>query len=388
MDANDVPTPRSWEERANSTYPMPGGYSAYLQSLKQVCSWVDEQSVSSEELTNWMLDRFEISESSARLMEAFLRRAGLIDLDSGILSLSDLMRRWLSKGDDHIPVAVLHSRIRFVGEMLAELREPKSTQELLGAARRYGLAWNTATKIHERRGWLQSAGLVEPANGRLVITAAGISLLSQLMPPEGKTPTLLDLAPDDHAKAGDEALPAETEQLASELEDAATDSTNPVRFEKAVARAFAFLGFVARQLGGLGKTDVLVTAPLGKDQSYRVAVDAKTTSSGSLKDPQVDWPTLQEHRDKHDAKYSMLVAPNPSGQRLVERARDFSVSVLSSEQLATLCRQHAHAPLSLVEYEHVFRAPGEVDLAVIDGKTEDLQRLRTLAAALCRELAS
>ena len=316
-----------------------------------------------------------------------MRRAGIIDSDSGVLSLSDLTRRWLETGDARIPVAIVHSRIRFVGEMLAELREPKSTQELLIAARRYGLTWNTPTPIHQRRGWLQSAGLVEPADDRLVITAAGTSLLSQLTLHDPEGPASLDPVPDHPATVVDQASPAEADQLANEIEDAATDSTNSARFEKAITQAFIYLGFVARQLGGPGKTDVLVTAPLGKDQSYRVTVDAKTTSRGSLKEPHVDWLTLQEHRVKHQAKYSLLVAPNPSGQRLVERARESEISVLSSEQLAALCRQHAHAPLSLVDYEHIFRAHGGADLAKIDDRTEDLQRLRKLAAALCTELA-
>ena len=33
MDTNDLPSPLSWDARLNSTYPMPGGHSAYLQSL-------------------------------------------------------------------------------------------------------------------------------------------------------------------------------------------------------------------------------------------------------------------------------------------------------------------------------------------------------------------
>ena len=237
MDANDLPSPLSWDARTNSTYPMPGGHSAYLQSLKEVCDWVDEQSLSSEELAGWVSKRFEVSETSGRLTETFMRRAGIIDSDSGVLSLNDLTRRWLKTGDARIPVAIVHSRIRFVGEMLAELREPKSTQELLIAARRYGLTWNTPTQIHERRGWLQSAGLVEPANGRLVITAAGTSLLSQLTLHDPEGPAPLDPVPVHPATVVDQASPAEADQLANEIEDAATDSTNSARFEKAITQA-------------------------------------------------------------------------------------------------------------------------------------------------------
>ena len=146
------------------------------------------------------------------------------------------------------------------------------------------------------------------------------------------------------------------------------------------------MGFVAEHLGGSGKTDVLLTAPLGKDDAYRVAVDAKTTGSGSLGDHQVDWETLKEHREIHSAKYSLLVAPNPTGKRLMDRARRSSVGVLSAEQLAYLCRGHARGPLSLVDYEQLFVAPGEVDPAVVDEQADQLVRLRRLASAICRQL--
>ena len=127
---------------------------------------------------------------------------------------------------------------------------------------------------------------------------------------------------------------------------------------------------------------MLLTAPLGKLDSYRVAVDAKTTASGSLNDNQVDWATLREHRDKHDANFSLLVAPNPSGNRLMNRAQEFSVAVLSADQLAELCRRHARAPLSLVDYKKLFAMTGEVDLGVIDEATEHLMSLQRLVSLL------
>ena len=100
----------------------------------------------------------------------------------------------------------------------------------------------------------------------------------------------------------------------------------------------------------------------------------------------MDWATLKEHREKHGAKYSLLVAPNPKGDRLMDRARDHSIAVLSAEQLAYLCRGHARAPLSLVDYEQLFAGPGEIDLAVVDEQAEQLVRLRRLASAVCRQL--
>ncbi len=83
---------------------------------------------------------------------------------------------------------------------------------------------------------------------------------------------------------------------------------------------FEFLGFRAEWLGGSGKTDVLVDAMLGRDDSYRVIVDCKSTGSGAVADQQIDWVTLEEHRRKHDAQHIAIVGPNPSGTRLFGRA--------------------------------------------------------------------
>jgi hypothetical protein len=105
----------------------------------------------------------------------------------------------------------------------------------------------------------------------------------------------------------------------AELVGSSTDSGDPDRFERAVRDAFTFLGFEASWLGGAGRTDVLVDAPLGRDDQYRVIVDCKASGSGAVTDQQIDWMTLTEHRQMHDAHYVAVVAPRPSGRRLLAR---------------------------------------------------------------------
>ena len=121
----------------------------------------------------------------------------------------------------------------------------------------------------------------------------------------------------------------------------AIDSGRPDLFEQRVCDAFAFFGFQAEWLGGSGKTDVPLDARLGAADSYRVVVDCKTSASGSVSDQQINWMTLSEHMTKHDAQHAAVVAPNPSGSRLFDRARERHVAVISADQLAGLCRQHA-----------------------------------------------
>lgn len=390
----DIPKPLAWERRANSASPMPGGYTGYLDSLRTICEHVERGRTSFEELVEWSCQEFAISETSARVRLNFLRSAGL--LSPGIVALDELVTRWLKRGPAHLPIAIIHSRIRFIGEMLSELRQPQSAESLRKSAARYGLDWQTLAQIDSRRGWLQSAKLIEGSNDCLNLTRAGEKLLDQLDvhdPGEATEPSIEPATPtrvsqqSSGSKSSRSTEIDHADKLADALLGASTDSGNPVRFERLVRDAFKFLGFVSEHLGGSGSTDVLLTASLGRDDSYRVAVDAKTTASGSLKDSQVDWHTLIEHRDQHDAKYSLLVAPNPAGGRLVNRAQQSSVAVLSAEQLADLCRRHARTPLSLFDYERLFSTKGEVDLTVVDDAAGQMSSLLELVSRLCRGLS-
>ena len=382
----EIPQPLPWNERKNGAGPMPGGYTEYLASLRAICERLEQENLSFENLVTWTRERFDISETSARLRLAFLRNAGLIHQSDGIIAVDARISHWMQNGGDDVPVAIIHSRIKFIGEMLSELEEPKSAEELRKAASRYGLDWQTYTQIRLRSGWLQSAGLIEGTQNRLRLTDDGRRLLSRL---KIHTPSQSKRRERRKQPKPDTRISAEThyaDRLADEIKSASTASADPGRFERLVRDAFVQLGFIAKHLGASGSTDVLLTAPLGKDDSYRVAVDAKTTGSGSLNDNQVDWQTLKEHRAKHDAKYSLLVAPNPGGARLMNRARTFRVAVLSADQLADLCRRHARTPLSLVEYEKLLAMKGEVDLGAIDEATEHLVSLQRLASLLSREL--
>ena len=355
---------------------------------------------------------------------SFLVKVGLLHMHGGVCSVAEPTQRWLEAGDGAAIIAQIHSRTQFIGEMLGELHTAQDagaslrTADLLRVANdRYRYGWLSANQISFRRGWLQSAGLIAVTDDkRLEVTAAGRSLLSQLAlyePPlasispesrsrtdlEQPTPVGLDsgaLTPEGKPDASPATTPGTVDAtagqaLARELRLAVVDSSDHTRFESAVRDAFEFLGFRAEQLGGSGKTDVLLDAPRGKNHSYRVTVDAKTVGSsgaskGQLKDPQVDWPTLQEHRTKHGADYSLLVGPDPTGDRIFSRAQEFGVAVISADELAQLCLQHEELPLGLADYKGLFVTGGAVDMSSTDEIFEAEIRRRGLAEATCRTL--
>lgn len=392
-EGSALPPTFAWPQRAKGVLPMPGGYSGYLQSLKKVCMVVAEERPTPAELAGRLETVLGIKPTAARLRESFLRKVGLVSTETGICRLGSWTEKWLADNDDRLIVALLHGRCQFIGELLDAARHSAVTSEqLLAVANdRYGMGWDTQTQISNRRGWLQSAGmLVDTGDGKVQATEAGRVLLTELVlhdPGAGPAvrvsvepvvgDTLIELSPPAASKVDD---------IANAIRDSATDSVHPDRFEQATRDAFAFLGFQAEWMGGSGKTDVLLDAALGATESYRVAVDCKTSGSGSVSDQQVDWVTLIEHKAKHDADYVAVVAPNPSGRRLIDRATQYQVVVISADQLTGLCRQHAKIPLGLDDYRALFTQGGSLLTEVVDERAEEVTRLITLAAAMCEAI--
>ena len=399
---SDLPLVFAWEQRAKGVLPMPGGYDGYLDSAQQVCDLVIEGRLTPPELAEHMADAFDLASTAARYRETFLRKMGLIVVEAGICEVSTWASKWLDTQDPATVVGLLHSRCQFIGEMLAEVVTPLTNESLLAVANdRYGLGWESYTQVNNRRGWLQSAGMIaSSATHELAVTPEGTALLDRLdlyqpgvsasvpMPtaPAIPAPTAQD---SDETEVPDRPpVHDDAEAIADELIQASTASNDPDRFERAVRDAFAFLGFHAQWLGGSGRTDVLLEAPLGKEDRYQVTVDAKTSASGSVGDQQVDWLTLKEHRIKHDAEHTVLVAPNPSAGRLLERATSEGVAVLSATQLAGLVRQHDRAPVGLGDYRLLFATGGQVDTAPVEERSEDATRLIELAAAICEAMTA
>lgn len=387
-----LPPAFAWAQRWKGVLPMTGGYDGYLDTVRRICDVVDSDRPAPPLLATRLESLLGIKPTAARLRESLLRKVGIIDVQGGVCRTSPWTDRWRQTGDDRIIVALLHSRCRLVGELLMVAREPRSIDELLAIAnQRYAMGWDTPAQIANRRGWLQSSGMITlDDDGRLRTTEKGLALLAELV--------LFDPGPTPvHVPEGPvgEAIPetpaprvAHVEALIDEFRAASVESRVPDRFERAVRDAFAFLGFDAEWLGGPGRTDVLLAAQLGRDDSYRVIVDCKTSASGSVGDQQVDWMTLTEHRTRHEAQFAAVVAPTPTGSRLLERAAQQGVTIISVEQLAGLCRQHARTPLGLDDYRSLFVHAGVVETQAVGERAEEMQRVRCLAEAIRAAVAA
>jgi hypothetical protein len=286
--------------------------------------------------------------------------------------------------------------------MLAHLNEPRTTEELLEHANdAYGMRWTSRGQITRRRQVLGGLGAVDlDDEGRLTRTMFGDAALArlELAPPQHQATPELDRLPDgatsDRPPPPHSAThplppkegPVTAAVLAERLLTTAHDSANPTAFEHAARDAFAFLGFDAVWHGGAGRTDVLLTAPLGSQGQYRVVVDTKSTSNEAVQDQQIDWVTIDEHQDRYEADHACILAPAFRGGRVVERARSTrSVALLDVGTLSDILRQHEVAPLDLAAYRALFD-PAQGSDEVID-QGEVLRRELVLAAEIVRQVA-
>jgi len=382
-----LPTVFAWEQRTKSVHPLPGGVDNYTEVIREILAHVADTEPRREELKKWVASRHDVSDARSSHTVNFLGRISLLRDEGARVKVTDEGAHWLVSGDNAFLLTLIHGRVRFVGEMLATLVEPRSQDDLLEIANdQYAMGWSTPAQISRRsymlRG-LYAADLTD--DGRLVVMEAGRRVLERLPGVVEPMPAAAALEPAEEPDLPSEPATIErkptadeTSELVRRLEETAHAAQSPDDFEIAVRDAFNFLGFDATWHGGAGKTDVLVSAELGPGERYRVIVDTKATSHAAVADQQIDWETLDEHRDRYQADYVAVVAPSFQGERVRSRAqsRGRAVALIDVPTLAQVLRQHVAAPLGLAAYRSLFDVDRGSDDVVEAG--EELRRQLTL----------
>lgn len=386
----------AWNDRRKAVHPLLGGVDAYLDTLNDILRYVGETQPEPRQLDAHVSDRFDVSNVRASHVMDYLERVSLLRSAGNRVELTAEGRRWLQEQDPLFLLALVHSRIQFIGEFLEVLEAPKTINEVLETAnRRYDMRWTTRAQVDRRRHFLEAVGAVRQGDDRrLYLTEFGRRAFRTLdahqrsedvtaAPPAPPAPPQTIAEPETVADAAEVSY---ADLVVARLESAAADATRPEAFERAIADAFAFLGFTAVSLGGAGKTDVLLTADLGPEEGFRVIIDAKTTSHDAVRDQQIDWDTLDEHKEKYEADYVVLVAPAFGGQRLEKRARKGRhVVLLDVSVLSSLVLQHSRAPLGLDVYRLIFESPSATaDIEAITEAANEHRRATVLASEIVR----
>ncbi|OGF63751.1 MAG: hypothetical protein A2Y62_09360 [Candidatus Fischerbacteria bacterium RBG_13_37_8] len=145
----------------------------------------------------------------------------------------------------------------------------------------------------------------------------------------------------------------EVQDIIINLKEKQFKSDSPTEFETVIRDAFDFLGFEAELIGGKGDTDVLLTANIGSE-SFIVNADGKTSKKEKIIDRQIDWHSLRDHKNKNKADYVVVVGHDFAGGNLEDRANEYQVVLLKTEELIKLIDAHSKFPFSLIELKDLF----------------------------------
>lgn len=155
------------------------------------------------------------------------------------------------------------------------------------------------------------------------------------------------------------------EEITKNLKDTQNKSDVPTEYELALSEAFRYLGFQAKTIGGKGDTDILLTANIGKE-SYKVDVDGKTSKNGKISDAQINWPSLNDHKEKNNSNFVVVSGPGFAGGNLEKRAREYNVSLLTTNELIRILEAHSKYPFTLLELKDLFAEAGNLTEQVED----------------------
>lgn len=346
--------------------------SAYLQFLSQ--------EMTQEMIREYSNKMFQISTASSNMFITLLTNIGFLDRKSkNTYKISELGDKWLTQNNILDLLCCIHAKFLFVFEILKELENRSlSSKELAVIAKvSYGFNRESIDEIRRRLILLKEAKLImEDSSETYCLTVRGKRLLQMICTQEKedrieeKTNFCLSQGDDD--------------ELLQRIRLASKDSSKPEKFEEVLKEAFETLGFKTEWLGGSGKTDVLLQAICAPKLSYKVAVDAKSTSTGNVTEGQINFDTLKEHKKLHSADYTMVVGCAFQGERLIRRAKGHHVALLDIDKLEEILKIHREVPLSISAYKRLFEQSGIVDLEVLEDERNRVRRYGMLVEAIMK----
>lgn len=326
--------------------------------------------ITSDRINQFASNNYSLKPSSTRSFLTLLNNLNLIRRSSDTkYAITNLAEQWLETKNPMDLICIIHANVLYVFELLGELsEEPKTNKELHAIARaKYQYMRQSHDDIQMRIKLLTAAQLIRYCSrdqvaltnrGKLVVSMFGTSIPVKLESDMTNTQTSTN----------------SVDGLIAELHLAASDSSNFERLEKAVKQAFELLGFNSEWISGSGNTDVLLTAPTAPTYSYKVTVDAKSTSSQTITDALVDFDTLLEHKKKHKADYIVVVGKSFASERLIKRAVKHSVLLLDVDNLEKLIREHIRVPLKVDIYRNLFECSGIANINILDEYRKQVYR--------------
>jgi hypothetical protein len=339
--------------------PLPGGNGHYLSTLHEMLSWLKQHPGSSRgAFVKWVISQYGTSLASVNNYYQTLLKLGVIHRTrSGPIRLTSLGIAALEAIGENKAILILdqlatsYSAFLDTLAILVEHNGLLTLDEIINRLQDGFPQWQSISQYQERVHWLLSLGCVEKIEGRRAyqVTAFGRAFYRRCTNPNPESGT--------HSEANEEAKLNTVSDLIRRMEEAALDSTRSHLFEDVLADVFQFLGFQVKKFGKTGNTDILVTALLGPE-SFSAVVDAKSRKDGRLQI--LEAYTLQEHREKHNAQYSVVVAQEFSLGKVIRQAEAANVTLMTVQFVRSWIELHAVSPLNVQYYRALFMESGLV----------------------------
>ncbi len=350
---------RSNSEKRKAFWPIPGGLKNYLNTTIMILVFIEQVNPNSDLLVDWFLENFEKikSRQNARgYVTNVVKTWGLVSVSSNDeLRLTEAGKEYLKTQDTDRLFEIIDNNVIGFSEIIQAIHDGNTKlQDIHEKTTEYlepYVRWTSTYPVKYRLDWLRVLRKVELNRGHYTLVDEKIIQDKLRKGPE-------NIAKIETVKEKE----TELNEIIQELLVCEHESKNPQDYEEAISRAFEYMGFKTEHLGNSGDTDVLVIAEAGKEK-FSIVVDGKTTKNNKISERQISWPTIRDHKNLHNADFSVVVAPDFAGGDMIKRAEEFSVSLIKTSDLIQLLETQEDTPLSLVDLKMVFEDSGLIDLS-------------------------
>ncbi len=372
-----------------STYNIWAPSPNRIENLRIIVQYATEK-ITRNKFFDFICKEFNLKLSSVESMLPFLKVAGFIEeVGRNIYVATATAKSWIETGNDLDFIRILHSHMRFVGEMIKYAENDIIRNDVYAQAKLYGLNQEKARWI---AGFLIEAGLLEePQYLHLKATPLGICFVSDL-------PLLnmeqLEKKEENNKDSGylDNNFEDYLSIIANRLDNT---SKNPnaegkpvgVAFEESIAEMMTFMGFETKKIGGPGDTDVVVHWKDDNGKIITAIIDGKSKSGGQVSHGDISDVAIDTHKDKNSADYVAIVGPHFSGDTIINHARKKKFSLITVEQLIEVAKSTIKYGLSLQEISLIFQVPNGFSqlTETISTKQRELEIINNVIAKFYKE---
>jgi hypothetical protein len=342
------------------------------------------QPLSREDLNYFCHAEFGLSSSSVGSLLTSMKAMGILhEVGPAVFETTTVGREWLYSSEDVDLIRLLHTQVRFVGELLLNARNGIRSTELFAIAEK---TYDAQTP-KQLLSLLEEARLLEKTKYlHYQTTPLGVAVVEQLpLANPGSLGNTQVKQGQQHRH--DDQLESLLQRLEVTARDPRAEGKPPGQaFEEALTDAFRFLGMKAEHIGGSGDTDVLVRFREANGEERSVVVDAKSRTDGVVLAGHINPVNLGQHKNSHSAQLGAVVGSGFGGDVIKDWAHDNGFALITVENLVEALR--AHAELGLEEAESGLIFQGQEGLQSLARVIENQRRRLDIAAVVIGVLAN